>query len=135
MGKKVYLIKIHLSDNSSLIKDCFSPKSVVLQKITYNVNSKSLLMPIKIKITVCHLHSLLHIWWQKRWVWWYRPPWPCCQSFINSSRKLGRWSWASDPLRRASPFDRRNCFKPQVKNRINRSEKQLCADHSQHKKG
>lgn len=49
MGKKVYLIKKHLSDNSSLIKDCFSPKSVVLQKITYNLNSKSLLMPIKIK--------------------------------------------------------------------------------------
>lgn len=137
--KKVYLIKIYLSDNSSLIKHCFSPKLVV-QKITNNWNYKSLLILIKVKITVCHLHSLLDNWWQKDGyeilVWQSRPPWPCCQPFIiNSSRKLGRWSWVCDPLRRASSFDRRTCFKPQVRNRINRCEKQLCADHSKHGKG
>lgn len=50
--KKVYLIKILLCDHSCLISHCFSPKSVVLQIVTSNLNSKSLLIPIKIRITV-----------------------------------------------------------------------------------
>lgn len=129
LKKKVCLIKIHLSNNSSLIS-CFFTK-ISGPPDTSNLDDESLLIPIKIIaiLSLCYTsddrkdsYEILVL---------YRISWPCCESFINRSAKFWGCSWASDPLRRHLPLRDKALSNHGSRTRVNRCEKQLPADHGQ----